>query len=94
MPSNSISLAPTSPAGPTSPPARKVSIPIIGVGGITTLDDVMEFLVAGASAVQLGTVHFFDPTSSMRLLDALPEAIASLNAKSVREIVGSVKLPG
>ncbi len=74
--------------------AQKVSIPIIGVGGITTLDDVMEFLVAGASAVQLGTVHFFDPTSSMRLLDALPEAIASLNAKSVREIVGSVKLPG
>lgn len=74
--------------------AQKVSIPIIGVGGITTLDDVMEFLVAGASAIQLGTVHFFDPTSSMRLLDALPEAIASLGAKSVREVVGSVKLSG
>lgn len=74
--------------------AQKVPIPIIGVGGITTLDDVMEFLVAGASAVQLGTVHFFDPTSSMRLLDELPKAIASLGAKSVREIVGSVKLPG
>jgi dihydroorotate dehydrogenase (NAD+) catalytic subunit len=74
--------------------ARKVPIPIIGVGGITTIDDVMEFLVAGASAVQLGTVHFFDPTSSMRLLDELSKAIASLGASSVREIVGTLELPG
>lgn len=73
--------------------AQKVDIPIIGVGGITTLDDVMEFLVAGASAVQLGTVHFFDPTSSMRLLDQLTEAVASLGAQSIKEIVGSVQLP-
>jgi dihydroorotate dehydrogenase (NAD+) catalytic subunit len=73
--------------------AQKVDIPIIGVGGITTLDDVMEFLVAGASAVQLGTVHFFDPTSSMRLLDQLSEAVASLGAQSIKEIVGSVQLP-
>ena len=41
--------------------ARQVQMPIIGIGGIATLDDVMEFLVAGASAVQLGTVNFYDP---------------------------------
>src|SRR5947209_14646006 len=41
--------------------ARSVRVPIIGVGGISTIDDVMEFLVAGASAVQIGTANFFDP---------------------------------
>src|SRR5476651_2691885 len=52
--------------------ARNVRIPIIGVGGIATIDDVMEFLVAGASAVQIGTANFFDPTVSVRLIEQLP----------------------
>jgi dihydroorotate dehydrogenase (NAD+) catalytic subunit len=69
--------------------ARQVRIPILGIGGIATLDDVMEFLVAGASAVQLGTVNFYDPKVSMRLVDQLPEALASLSAASVQGIVGS-----
>ena len=73
--------------------ARRVKIPIIGVGGIATVDDVMEFLVAGASAVQLGTVSFFDPTSSMRILDELPAALKTLGVGSVREVIGSVILP-
>lgn len=71
---------------------QSVDIPIIGVGGIATLDDVMDFLVAGASAVQIGTANFYDPTVSMRLLDALPQAVASLNATTAREIVGTLKL--
>src|SRR4051812_31573511 len=58
--------------------ARQVSVPVVGIGGIATIDDVMEFLVAGASAVQLGTVNFFDPTASMRIVEALPGALASL----------------
>lgn len=70
--------------------ARQVKVPIIGVGGIASLDDVMEFLVAGASAVQLGTVNFYDPTASIRILEALPGAIASLGATSVREITASL----
>lgn len=73
--------------------ARAVEIPIVGIGGIATLDDVMEFLVAGASAVQLGTVNFYDPTVSTRILDELPEAIRELGASSVREIVGTIQLP-
>ena len=72
--------------------AEAVSIPIVGVGGIATIDDVMEFLVAGASAVQLGTVNFYRPTASIEVLDALPGAIAQLGAKSVAEIVGSLKV--
>jgi dihydroorotate dehydrogenase (NAD+) catalytic subunit len=70
--------------------AKQVKIPVIGIGGIATIDDVMEFLVAGATAVQMGTVNFYDPTASMRIIDQLPAALAELNAASVREIVGSL----
>jgi dihydroorotate dehydrogenase (NAD+) catalytic subunit len=70
--------------------ARKVRVPIVGVGGIATADDVMEFLVAGASAVQLGTVNFYDPKASVRVVDELPAALAQLGAGSVREVVGSL----
>jgi dihydroorotate dehydrogenase (NAD+) catalytic subunit len=70
--------------------AQAVKTPIMGIGGIASLDDVMEFLVAGASAVQLGTANFYNPTVSMTVLDGLPEAIASLGATSVHEIVGTL----
>jgi dihydroorotate dehydrogenase (NAD+) catalytic subunit len=70
--------------------AQNVDVPIIGIGGIATLDDVMEFLVAGASAVQLGTVNFYDPTAAPRVVAQLPEALAKLGAGSVREVVGTL----
>ena len=70
--------------------ARNVDVPIIGIGGIATLDDVMEFLVAGASAVQLGTVNFYDPTAAPRVVAQLPEALAKLGAGEVREVVGTL----
>lgn len=72
--------------------ARAVQTPICGIGGIATLDDVMEFLVAGATAVQLGTVNFYNPGISMQILSALPAAIAELGAQSVREIVGTLRV--
>jgi dihydroorotate dehydrogenase (NAD+) catalytic subunit len=71
---------------------RAVKTPLIGIGGIATIDDVMEFLVAGASAVQLGTVNFYNPTVSMKILDALPGALAEAGAKSVSDVVGTLKL--
>lgn len=71
--------------------ARKVAIPIIGVGGISTLNDVMEFLAAGASAVQLGTVNFFDPTASSRIADQLPDALREIGATRIQEAMGTVK---
>ena len=70
--------------------SRAVSIPVIGIGGIASLDDCMQFLVAGASAVQIGTANYYRPTVSMEILDGLPAAIASLGAGSVREIVGTL----
>jgi dihydroorotate dehydrogenase (NAD+) catalytic subunit len=73
--------------------AAKVKIPVIGIGGIGTIDDVMEFLIAGASAVQLGTVNFYNPTASMTVLDQLPQALAELGANSVRDIIGTLEAP-
>lgn len=71
--------------------ARNVPVPVIGIGGIRTLDDVMEFLVAGAAAVQIGTTNFFDPTACVRLVDALPEALTRLGASRVAEVVGTLQ---
>ncbi len=67
-----------------------VSIPIIGIGGIANIDDVLQFLVCGASAVQIGTANYYDPTLSTRLVAQLPAALAELGASSVAEIVGSL----
>lgn len=73
--------------------ARQVTnTPIVGIGGIATIDDVMEFLVAGASAVQLGTVNFYNPQASMQVLDVLPAALEELGASSVAEVVGTLSL--
>lgn len=68
--------------------AKKVRIPIIGIGGIANIDDVMEFLLAGASAVQMGTVNFYDPTAAQRVVDELPSALATIGANKVTDIVG------
>jgi dihydroorotate dehydrogenase (NAD+) catalytic subunit len=74
--------------------AKAVKTPIIGVGGIATIDDMMEFLVAGASAVQLGTVNFYNPSAVMDVLDALPAALSEAGVRSVSEIVGTLATPG
>jgi dihydroorotate dehydrogenase (NAD+) catalytic subunit len=71
--------------------ARLKAVPVIGVGGIATLDDVMEFLVAGASAVQIGTANFYDPTVSVRIVDALPGALKVLGAERVADVVGTLR---
>jgi dihydroorotate dehydrogenase (NAD+) catalytic subunit len=71
--------------------AQLKAVPVIGIGGIATIDDVMEFLVAGASAVQLGTANFYDPTASTRIVDALPRAVAELGLRSVGEVIGSMR---
>jgi dihydroorotate dehydrogenase (NAD+) catalytic subunit len=71
--------------------AQAVKTPLVGIGGIATIDDVMEFLVAGASAVQIGTANYYDPTVSMKLVDALPAALAEAGVKQVSELVGTLR---
>jgi dihydroorotate dehydrogenase (NAD+) catalytic subunit len=70
--------------------ARAKALPIVAVGGIATIDDVMEYLVAGASAVQIGTANFYDPTASVRIVDALPAALRELGCDSVRSAIGAM----
>jgi dihydroorotate dehydrogenase (NAD+) catalytic subunit len=70
--------------------AQAVKIPIVGIGGIATIDDVMDFLVAGATAVQVGTANFYNPCVSIQILDALPAALREAGAESVREVVGTL----
>jgi dihydroorotate dehydrogenase (NAD+) catalytic subunit len=71
--------------------AQTVKTPLIGIGGIATIDDVLEFLVAGATAVQIGTANYYDPTVSERLVGELPKALAEAGASSVRDVVGTMK---
>ena len=73
--------------------ARAIQIPIVGIGGIATIDDVMEFFVAGATAVQIGTANYYDPTVSMKLLRQLPEALAQAGAACISDIVGTLQAP-
>jgi dihydroorotate dehydrogenase (NAD+) catalytic subunit len=72
--------------------ARKVTVPVVGIGGIASVDDVMEFLVAGATAVQIGTANFYDPHVSLKILDALPAALGELGAHSVSDVVGTLEI--
>jgi dihydroorotate dehydrogenase (NAD+) catalytic subunit len=74
--------------------ARAVRTPLVGIGGIATLDDVMEFLLVGATAVQIGTANFYNPTVSMQILDALPAALAELGATRVADVVGKLETKG
>ena len=72
--------------------AQAVRTPIIGIGGIATIDDVMEFLVAGASAVQIGTANYYDPTVSMKILDELPAALVEAGARRVADVTGTLRV--
>ncbi len=70
--------------------AQAVDVPLVGIGGIATIDDVMEFIVAGATAIQLGTVNFYNPGVSMEILDALPAALEEAGALRIDQLVGTV----
>ena len=70
--------------------AAALDIPIIGIGGVATIDDVMEFMAAGASCVQVGTANYYDPTVSQRLVQALPAALRELGVTSARQAVGTL----
>lgn len=73
--------------------ASQVDIPVIGVGGIQSLDDVLEFLVAGASAVQIGTASFYNPGLAARLANELSTVLDKENCERVSDIVGTLVLP-
>ena len=71
---------------------QKVDIPIIGIGGIMTWKDVVEFMIAGASAIQLGTVNFINPSASKEILEDLENYCTSQGIEQLSELTGSYKI--
>lgn len=72
--------------------AKAVSIPVIGMGGITCGADAVEFLLAGASAIAVGTATFADPAAPLKVLNELEEWMDSHGVKSVSELIGQVQI--
>jgi dihydroorotate dehydrogenase (NAD+) catalytic subunit len=66
---------------------KAVEIPVIGLGGVETVDDVLDYLSVGAVAVQVGTATFADPAATRRLVDGLEEAVSDAKAFTIKDIV-------
>ena len=73
--------------------ARAVRLPIIGMGGIVTADDALEFLIAGATAVAVGTANFVDPTAAVKVIEGLERYCAVNGIPEIRQVIGSLQIP-
>lgn len=71
--------------------AHAVNIPIVGLGGIMNAADAIEFLMAGATAIEIGTANFIDPTTTIRVIDGMNEWLDNHGVKDVHEIIGCLK---
>ena len=71
---------------------RSVRIPIVGCGGIGSADDAVEFMLAGASAVQVGTASFLDPAAMQKIIDGLGAYCREMGVEHIRDLTGQVKL--
>lgn len=71
--------------------AQAVKLPIIGMGGITCAEDALEFILAGASAVSVGTANFRNPETTLEVIDGIAEYMRKYQIKDIRELIGSVK---
>ncbi len=70
--------------------ARAVKIPVIGMGGIMTATDAIEFLLAGASSIQVGTASFIEPDASIKILEGIEEYLVNKGITDIREIIGYI----
>lgn len=70
--------------------AKAVNIPVIGLGGIMNGRDAIEFMLAGASAIQVGTANFIDPTVTLKIIDFMNEYCDRHNIKDINEIIGQI----
>ena len=71
--------------------AKAVKIPVVGLGGICNAHDAIEFLMAGATAIEIGTANFIDPQVTIKVRDGINEWLASHGCKSVKEIIGTLE---
>jgi len=72
--------------------AHTVKIPVIGMGGVSTAEDVIEMMLAGACAVQVGAANLVDPLACRKIIEALPAAMEKYGIKNLSEIIGAVRL--
>jgi dihydroorotate dehydrogenase (NAD+) catalytic subunit len=72
--------------------ARAVKIPVIGIGGIASTEDALEFLIAGARAVQVGTANFYDPRTTTRIVEGLND-YCRRKRLHLCDLVGSLRIP-
>ena len=68
-----------------------MKVPVIGMGGISTAEDAIEMILAGASAVSVGTANFHNPGVTMEIVDGIAEYMERQGFKSIAEMVGIVK---
>ena len=71
--------------------AKAVKIPVIGLGGVCSATDAIEFLLAGASAIQIGTANFIDPSISEKVIDGIADYLQRHNFNSIQEIIGALE---
>jgi dihydroorotate dehydrogenase (NAD+) catalytic subunit len=71
--------------------SRAVNIPVIGIGGIASAEDVLEFMLVGAHAVQVGTANFLRPDFSFRLVQEFEQLLQKMNITDLEEFRGSLK---
>ncbi len=71
--------------------AQAVKLPIIGMGGIMTAEDAMEFILAGATAVSVGTANFHDPYATAEIIQGIREYMKRHNVEDIRELIGAVR---
>jgi dihydroorotate dehydrogenase (NAD+) catalytic subunit len=72
--------------------ARAVSIPVIGIGGIMTAEDALEFIIAGAAAVQVGTANFINPKATMEILDGIETYLACNHIDTIKELINTLQI--
>ena len=70
--------------------SKAVNIPIIGMGGIMNATDAIEFMLAGASAIQVGTANFIDPTVSMKIVDGIEDYMRRHGVTDVNDLIGAM----
>jgi dihydroorotate dehydrogenase (NAD+) catalytic subunit len=71
---------------------KAVKIPIIGLGGIMNVGDAIEFFLAGATAVQIGTANFIDPAITVKIIDGINDYLERHHVKSIYDIIGMLKV--
>ena len=71
--------------------AQAVKIPVIGMGGIATAEDALEFILAGASAVSVGTANFYNPTATLEIIDGIRKYMEDNGVQDIAELVGAVR---